>query len=291
VNEIVLDFQKLDKINNIWVQKNKEIVDMFHPVFPEFKVVVNGVPAGTIDIAKPGGVVKQFVKLELIVKHHPIEVYLEALKRAKDDKEGIETLKQMMRYEWTQDDSCILIKATQFGKGGTIPTISYKASFIPIKQGAITRTHSMTISYGDTELEDGIREVPQSRIDQKNLEFFFTAILSANAYLYHHSDQFKKRVDRERITPAQPTRYDPIEDRWHARIPRVVNLYDEYTLLDYEISNKKVPKARVWHVSAWSVRGHIRRYKSGKVINIEAYVKGKDKHDQTKIRRKVYKIK
>lgn len=57
-----------------------------------------------------------------------------------------------------------------------------------------------------------------------------------------------------------------------------VKLTRKVYTINSEISTRKVPKQRQWKGVSWTVRGHLRHYKSGKVVYIKPYIKG-DKED------------
>ncbi len=73
---------------------------------------------------------------------------------------------------------------------------------------------------------------------------------------------------------------------------RVVSLTTdktEYVTITTDIKSKNAEKLykRTYtkHIQSWTVRGHIRRYKSGKTVYIKPYVKGKGKKES-----KIYKV-
>lgn len=62
----------------------------------------------------------------------------------------------------------------------------------------------------------------------------------------------------------------------------VKHLNKHYTIKN-PISNKRLPKARQWHLDSWGVVGHIRHYKDGKSVYVKPYTKGKGRLDNNKI--------
>jgi hypothetical protein len=130
-------------------------------------------------------------------------------------------------------------------------------------------------------MEQMIRKLKQDKFMPEKgdaealMRHHFTNYMLVNAYIYHCKDSFKhtevKDVTQKRIW------YDKDAERW-VKQPKSV-IVTHIWRMDGKASTYKVPQAKVWRMDCWGVRGHSRVYKSGKVVHINPYVKGKNKEN------------
>ena len=86
----------------------------------------------------------------------------------------------------------------------------------------------------------------------------------------------------------QATKTEAVKKNGQRIYKPVVYLKHTYQLVD----NFKLTKSDIHHIitcPAWGVRGHARHYKSGKIVYVKPYIKGKCRNDGTKYVAKTYK--
>lgn len=100
-------------------------------------------------------------------------------------------------------------------------------------------------------------------------------------YLMAHPEE--KEVSRKRKssenskTKAKSASTKPVEQKEH-----VVRLNGIYIKTENTKAAKKIKSRKIVHVTeCWTVRGHFRHYKTGKIIYIQPYEKGTDKNKHT----------
>ncbi len=104
----------------------------------------------------------------------------------------------------------------------------------------------------------------------RNFETAALMYLSMNEFMLHYKDV---AFNIREIECKQPSK--KIEHKKNSG-PNVVRLVRQYKLKKNWKTKVERRKAEI-QCKAWGVRGHFRHYKNGKVIFVEAYVKGKDR--------------
>ena len=100
----------------------------------------------------------------------------------------------------------------------------------------------------------------------------------------------KETQRRLEIVPDKPKKKkDKKRNFVNKRVVSLTTDKTEYITITTDIKSKNAEKlskrAYTKHIESWTVRGHIRRYKSGKTVYIKPYVKGKGKKEP-----KIYKV-
>lgn len=94
-----------------------------------------------------------------------------------------------------------------------------------------------------------------------------------------------KKVEKK---TEKATRTETVKKNGIRTYKSVVYLRNTYQLVD----NFKITKSEMHHIitcPAWGVRGHARHYKSGIIVYVKPYIKGKCRNDGTKYVAKTYK--
>lgn len=102
------------------------------------------------------------------------------------------------------------------------------------------------------------------------LEWMVCTFFGLNYFMLHYSDVTMEVEERECVAHESHSSHNRRRERNNVR------LFKTYKLKRGWKTRAERKKAEI-HCLAWGVRGHFRRYKSGKVIFIEAYVKGKER--------------
>jgi len=123
------------------------------------------------------------------------------------------------------------------------------------------------------------KKIDPELTEEKLVNRLIVLVINVNNYLYHYKKDFVETVTRKY------SRHKVFNEATGRKEP-IVYISRTFTL-SRKVRESEVKREHVWKISAWGVRGHKRHYKSGKVIHIKPYVKGKDK---SKVQGKTYKI-
>lgn len=122
----------------------------------------------------------------------------------------------------------------------------------------------------DKQLADWLaEEVPTSEGQGHNWEWVASAFMTINAFILHFGDVTMEVETKQAKAPSEEGRKQKKHDR------NSVRLFKSYKLVKNWKSQAR-KKAEIT-CPCWGVRGHFRHYKNGKVVFVEAYVKGKEK--------------
>lgn len=126
--------------------------------------------------------------------------------------------------------------------------------------------------------EEDICSYIDGKVDVFNemiLSDFFTCIIWTNYLLKHPEEKEikKQRNDTKRVSKRKENQPEKTQED----IIREVNLNG----IRIRSKNKQTisrikSKTKAYTMASWTVRGHIRQYKSGKVVYVKPFIKGKD---------------
>lgn len=119
------------------------------------------------------------------------------------------------------------------------------------------------------DMIDFLKQAPDGS-GVRNFETAALMYLSLNEFMLHYKDVAFNIREIECKQPSKKTEYKKNSG------PNVVRLVRQYKLKKNWKAKVERRKAEI-QCKAWGVRGHFRHYKNGKVIFVEAYVKGKDR--------------
>ena len=151
------------------------------------------------------------------------------------------------------------------------PTIHYSVNVV-VEEDPITGFHTSHCELRDTGLSNAEAEWLNRNTNGKmpNWEWIAISFFMVNAFMLNYQDVATDVEERECLNKSEERK--PSEPSARG----VVRLFKTYTL-------KKAWKTSVArkhheiHCPAWGVKGHFRHYKSGKVVFIAPFVKGKEK--------------
>lgn len=130
---------------------------------------------------------------------------------------------------------------------------------------------SMHVDDKDKKLEKWLNEeVPTADSNVgHNWEWVASTFITINTFMLHFGDVTMKVETKQSQAPSEEGR----KQKKHGR--NSVRLFKSYKLVKNWKSQAR-KKAEIT-CPCWGVRGHFRHYKNGKVVFVEAYVKGKEK--------------
>ena len=122
----------------------------------------------------------------------------------------------------------------------------------------------------------------QNRNVQDWIDDIASVFYAFNLVITHLPDKIKQKTEKDTRTVA-------IKKGNKKTYKSVVYLKHTY-IVDDDFALTKSEIKHIIKCPAWGVRGHYRHYKSGMVIFIKPYVKGKDRHEKQKYISKDYKV-
>ena len=141
----------------------------------------------------------------------------------------------------------------------------------------------------------------QSNVNENNIILFlYTICLGYIAYLIEQERTAKEKAKENMDTNLAIIEENTPSERSDKTIqPKKTasssNKRNVIKIGDFEIERgvgSKITRSKIMHrrCPAWTVRGHKRVYKSGKVVNIKPFVKGKKRNEMSAIIPKTYNI-
>lgn len=97
----------------------------------------------------------------------------------------------------------------------------------------------------------------------------YTCYKAALSYMFHYKKDVAMSTQVE--TKSKPSGY---KKKTKHKKSKPVKITRKVYKLSTPVNKRKVPKKAQWSGIQWSVRGHIRHYKSGKVTYVHPYIKG-----------------
>ncbi len=139
------------------------------------------------------------------------------------------------------------------------------------------------------------QEIIETKIEHEKIIYttiaeFLTTFAYLTRLLEDRETVIKETQRRLEIVPDKPKKKkDKKRNFVNKRVVSLTTDKTEYITITTDIKSKNAEKlskrAYTKHIESWTVRGHIRRYKSGKTVYIKPYVKGKGKKEP-----KIYKV-
>ena len=106
--------------------------------------------------------------------------------------------------------------------------------------------------------------------NRQNWEWLANAFMLVNAFMLHYGDVSMEVEEKKAVAPSEPKAQKHRHDKRNS-----VRIFKSYHLVkNWSTKARKKPE---FTCSAWGVRGHFRHYRNGKVVFVEAYVKGPEK--------------
>ena len=122
----------------------------------------------------------------------------------------------------------------------------------------------------DKEVYERFKDNTQTNCGWSTLDFIVRMFLFANHFMLNYKDVATDVEEKE----CKPSTLDSKKHNHNRR--GAVRMFKQYTLKKNWKTHVNRKKAEI-HCLAWGVRGHFRHYKSGKVVFVNAYVKGKER--------------
>lgn len=154
---------------------------------------------------------------------------------------------------------------------GITDTASYVTKFFDVEIGDTTPDGIDAVMLPSSpDVEEWCNEVADEATDgTRNWEWVANAFFLINTFMLNVGDVTMEVETKEAVAPTDGTQSKRKSER------NAVRLFKSYRLIK-GWKNKARKKAEIT-CPCWGVRGHFRHYRNGKVVFVEAYVKGKEK--------------